>query len=202
MDIFTRFSRRTDPERQLDTLIGISKGMVADGKINQAEAEFLLNWLIQNQQYDENPVISNLLQKVSYVLADGVLDDSEAADLLQVLTEISGEKTGAGEFAWPTTLPLDNPPPQIVFEGRKFLFTGTCVYGTRKECHSAVEKLGGHSASDVSEDLDYLVIGTYVTDNWADEPIACKIEKAMNFRNSGRPIAIIDEETWIEQAGF
>ena len=55
MDMFTKFNRKSIDDRQIDTLIGISKGLVADGKVDQAEAEFLLSWLIQSRQNTENP---------------------------------------------------------------------------------------------------------------------------------------------------
>ena len=37
MDLFTRFNRKNIDDRQIDTLIGIRKGLIADGKVNQAE---------------------------------------------------------------------------------------------------------------------------------------------------------------------
>ncbi|MFV8819687.1 BRCT domain-containing protein [Haliea sp. E17] len=202
MDLYTKFNKRNILDRQIDTLIGISKGLVSDGKIDQGEAEFLLTWLIQNQQYGEHPIIENLLQKVSQMLQDDFLDEDESTELLGVLQSISGEKSEIGELAKPTTLPVDNPAPEIVFSDKIFLFTGTCVFGTRKECQAAVMQLGGLNASNVTKSLNYLVIGTYVTDSWAHETYGRKIEKAMSYRESGLPIAIITEETWIKQAGF
>ena len=64
MDIFTRFNRKSIDDRQIDTLIGISKGIVADGKIDQSEAEFVMSWLVQSRQASDNPIICNLLDKV------------------------------------------------------------------------------------------------------------------------------------------
>lgn len=202
MDIYTKFNKRNILDRQIDTLIGISKGLVADGKIDHGEAEFLLTWLIQNQQPGENPILQNLLQRVSQMLQDGALDPEESAELLGVLKAISGEKSEIGELAKPTTLPLNNPVPEITFNGKFFLFTGTCVFGTRKTCQAAVEQLGGINSNTVTKTLDYLVIGTYVTDSWAHETYGRKIEKAMSYRESGLPVAIITEEAWIQQAGF
>lgn len=202
MDLFTRFNKRNVLDRQIDTLVGISKGLVADGKIDQGEAEFLKTWLIQNAQYGENPIIANLLHRVSQMLEDGVLDSTEATELLAVLRSISGEKSEIGELAKPTSLPLNNPVPQIAFEGGSFLFTGTCVFGTRRECQAAVERLGGFNSKSVTKTLNYLVIGTYVTDSWAHETYGRKIEKAMSYRDGGLPIAIVTEEVWIEQAGL
>jgi hypothetical protein len=38
-------------------MIGLSKGLVADDKINQAEAEILQSWLIQNSQASDNLIM-------------------------------------------------------------------------------------------------------------------------------------------------
>jgi len=202
MELFTRFNKRNIIDRQIDTLVGLGKGLVADGKIDQGEAEFLLSWLVQNQQYGESPIVANLFQKVSRMLEDGVLDETESAELLALLKSFSGEKSEIGELGKPTSLPLDNPVPRIVFVGKQFLFTGTCVFGTRRDCQAAVDSLGGLNSSKVTKSLDYLVIGTYVTDSWAHETYGRKIEQAMSYRESGLPIAIITEEAWIEQAGY
>lgn len=202
MDIFTRFNRKRIDDRQIDTLIGLGKGLLADGKVDQSEAEFLLTWLIQSRQATENPIIINLLSKVDAMLEDGVLDQEESAELLSLLRKITGEPSEIGELAKTTSLPTDNPPPLVTFPGKLFLFTGTCVFGTRKQCESAIEELGGVNAKGVSRKLDYLVLGTYVTDSWAHESYGRKIEKAMQYRNEGIPISIISEAHWINEGNL
>lgn len=62
MDIYTRFNRKSIDDRQIDTLIGISKGITADNLVSQAEAEFLLTWLAQARTQSENPIITNLFE--------------------------------------------------------------------------------------------------------------------------------------------
>ncbi len=116
MDIFTRFNRNKIDDRQVDTLIGLSKGLTADGKVNQAEAEFLLNWLAQNQQTSDNPIILNLLNKVELMLEDGILDSDESKELFSILHKITGESSELGEIAKSSNLPLDEPSPEIIFE--------------------------------------------------------------------------------------
>lgn len=202
MDLFTKFNRKSIDDRQIDTLIGISKGLVADGRINQSEAEFLLSWLIQARQNTDNPVIVNLLSKVNSMLEDGILDPDESAELLGILHKINGEPSETGELAKTTSLPIDHPPPSVAFESMKFLFTGTCVYGTRKQCQAAIESLGGVNAKGVTKDLNYLVLGTYVTDSWAHETYGRKIEKAMQYRDEGIPLAIITEKHWANEGGL
>ena len=196
MDIFTRFNRKSIDDRQIDSLIGISKGLTADGKVDQKEAEFLLGWLIQSRSATNNPVIINLLEKVSAMLEDGVLDSVESLELLTLLRKISGEPSEVGELAKATSLPVDRPSPEVVFPSNTFLFTGTCAFGTRRQCHDITESLGGTISERVTKKLDYLVIGTYVTDSWAHESYGRKIEKAMQYRDQGVPLAIVTEEHW------
>ena len=65
-----------------------------------------------------------------------------------------------------------------------------------------MERLGGLNVSGVSKSLDYLVLGTYVTDSWIHESFGRKIEKAVGYRESGVPIVIMSEERWLEAAGL
>ena len=197
MDAFLRFNRKSVDDRQIDTLIGISKGLLADGKVDQSEAEFLLSWLVQSRQATENPIIINLLDRVGSMLEDGVLDPEESSELMTLLRRISGNESELGELAKPSSLPLDIPTPRLEFVGKTFLFTGTFLFGTRKECQAAIDALGGTNARGVTKTLDFLVLGTYVTDSWIHETFGRKIEKAIAYRDDGVPLAIVSEEHWL-----
>jgi len=198
LDILTRFNRKAIDDRQIDTLIGISKGLLADGVVDQSEAEFLQTWLVQSRSATENPLILNLLQRVDAMLEDSVLDADESAELMGILRKISGEPSELGEIAKTSTLPVDDPLPEIHFDGYSFLFTGTCAFGTRRQCQEATESLGGKVSKGVNKSLQFLVLGTYVTDSWAHETFGRKIEKAIQYRANGVPLAIVTEEHWAE----
>lgn len=202
MDIFTKFNRKNIQDRQIDTLIGLSKGVSADGNVNQAEAEFLMTWLIQSRQSTDNPIIINLLERVSAMLEDGVLDREESVELLEILQKISGDTSDIGELAKTSSLPINDPLPELEFNGSSFLFTGTCAFGTRKQCHEATESRGGIIAKGVNKSLDYLVLGTYVTDSWVHETFGRKIEEAIEYREKGLPIVILTEEHWLCSGGL
>jgi NAD-dependent DNA ligase len=202
MDIFQKFNRKSIDDRQIDTLIGISKGLLADGKVVQSEAKFLQTWLVQSRQTTDNPVILNLLSKINEILEDGVLDQEESAELFSILHKITGASSELGELAKTTSLPVNEPAPTIIFKGSQFLFTGTCVYGTRKNCQEAIEQLGGINAKSITKKLNYLVLGTYVADSWIHESYGRKIEKAMQYRDDGVPITIITEEHWINEGNL
>ncbi|MDA3934940.1 MAG: BRCT domain-containing protein [Gammaproteobacteria bacterium] len=196
MNTFTRFNRKNIDDRQIDTLIGLSKGLMADGKVDQLEAEVLLTWLIQSRAASENPIIHNLYERVHKMLSDNVLDDEESKELMVLLSSISSDQSEIGEIAKTSTLPLCSPAPQIEFIENNFLFTGTFAFGTRAQCIAAVESLGGKAAKTVTKSVNYLVLGSYVTDSWAHENFGRKIEKAMEYRSSGVPLAIVSEEHW------
>ncbi|MBR9813168.1 NAD-dependent DNA ligase [bacterium] len=202
MSLFTKFNRKNIDDRQIDTLIGLSKGIAADGKVGQTEAEVLLNWLAQSRQVSDNPIIVNLFQRVREMLVDEYLDPDESAELLSLLQKINGEPSELGEIAKPSTLPLCSPVPEVSFVGRSFLFTGTCAFGARNKCHAATEELGGLIAKNVTKSVNYLVLGSYVTDSWAHETFGRKIEKAMQYRSAGVPIAIINEEHWADSGNI
>jgi len=202
MNIFTKFNRKSIDDRQVDTLIGLSKGLLADGKIDSSEADFLRTWLAQNRQISNHPVIVHLYNRITAMLSDDVLDPEESQELFSTLQQIAGEPTELGELGKSASLPICKPAPEVTFDGQIFLFTGTCVFGTRKDCQSATDRLGGSCASGVTKSLNYLVLGTYVTDSWAHETFGRKIEKAMAYRNDGIPLSIITEEHWANSGGL
>lgn len=198
MDPFLPFNRKSVDDRQIDTLIGLSKGLLGDGRIDATEAQFLHQWLAQSRQRTSHPVIINLLSKVEAMLSDGILDDDESQELLTILRQVSGDPAQFGEITKSASLPLCKPIPNVTFVGRKFLFTGTCAYGTRTQCQEATERLGGICAKSVNRTLNYLVLGTYVTDSWIHETFGRKIEKAMQYRGNGIPLSIISETHWAQ----
>jgi hypothetical protein len=65
--------------RQIDELIGLARGLAADGSISKAEVEFLQKWLAANVEISDQPIVRTLY-RVNEILADGVLDADEHTD--------------------------------------------------------------------------------------------------------------------------
>lgn len=181
--------------RQVDELVGLARGLAADGDINQAEAEFLQKWLAANIAISQQPLIRTLYERINEALADGVLDDEEKASLLETLGSFSNGDFELGEVLKPSTLPLCDPPPTLSFTGRTYCFTGTFIYGQRKACERAVVERGGVSGG-LSRKTEVLVIGAYATDSWKHSTFGNKILQASEWRDEGRPISIVSEEHW------
>ena len=189
------YSRARLDDRSINELLGLAKGIVADGMVNQKEAEFLQKWLVANVAVKDNPIIATLFKRINEMLEDNNLDDEEARELLDTLHKFSGGDFELGEMQKATRLHFDDPPPSVDFQGRRFCFTGTFAYGSRSDCRKSVENLGGTEGS-LTKATDYLVIGIYATDSWAHSSFGRKIEKAVEYREKGTGIAIISEEHW------
>lgn len=187
--------------RSADALIGLAAGITADGHINQLEAEFLRDWIATNLVHLEDPVVNLLYRRLSDMLADGVLDADESAELLSTLRSFSGLSAAKpfssdNLFTPPTDLPLCKPAPELEWNGKLYVFTGVMAYGPRKDCEAVVIHHGGQIGSGVSKKIHYLVVGTIGNDQWLHSSYGTKIQKAVELRDSGASISIVSEQHW------
>ena len=191
------FNTKPMADRQIDQLIGLAQGIVADGIVNQAEAEMLQSWLRANQ-WTENPYVSRLLDRVERVLEDGVLDEDEGRELHDALMSWAGGGGADGEESTTASLPLDPEPRTVLIAENTFVFTGTGVFGTRKMMHDATIRGGGTAERNITKQTNFVVLGTYVTPAWAHQSFGRKIEKAMEYRDQkGTALHIVHEEDWM-----
>jgi NAD-dependent DNA ligase len=182
--------------RQIDELIGIARGIAADGTLNQPEVEFLQKWLAANQGISDQPVIGVLYRRINEVLRDNQLDSSEARELLDTLNALADRDFELGEVLKSSSLPLCSPAPKLSFAGVKYCFTGTFNFGQRKACEKAVFELGAEAGS-LTQKTNVLVIGAYATESWKHSSFGNKIISASEWRENGLPISIVSEEHWV-----
>ncbi|MBK6511234.1 MAG: hypothetical protein IPG64_24365 [Haliea sp.] len=72
-------------------LVGLCKGVLADGTINLKEAEFIRNWLLERGDVLQLWPADELHALLARVLQDGVLTEAEGDALTDLLEEITGE---------------------------------------------------------------------------------------------------------------
>lgn len=188
-------------DRTVDELVGLAKGMVADGVVNHQEAEVLVRWVQAN--YDLAPedfVMRHLHRRVNAMLADGVIDASERQELFEILCEVCGHNPAPEcSHSLSTSLPLDNPPPDVVIPYSYFCLTGKFAMGTRPKCEEVLEELNGYPQANVTLDTNYLIVGMMGSRDWIHSSYGRKIEKAVEFnRTRGMNISIITEEHWAD----
>jgi NAD-dependent DNA ligase len=192
------FCRKTRERRAVDELIGIAKGVVADGVVNQMEAEFLCRWLDENMHHalDVWPV-NAVNRKVREMLSDGVIDGDERQALFDLLSQcVGGQPVAENVASFATSLPFDDPLPAVTFEGHSFCLTGCFAMGPRKDCERQVVERGGIIYPSIKKDLNFLVVGTIGSRDWLHSTHGSKIMKAVEYRDKGRGIAIVGEDHW------
>lgn len=186
-------------DRAVDELIGICRGVLADGAVNETEAQYVLQWMRANREVASRFPADRLFTRLKAMLVDRKLDLEEQAELLDTLAQFVGGPPDPSEqgASTPTSLPLCVPAPTIVFEGRQFCLTGKFASGSRKECEAAVVARGGTAHSTPSKGTSYLVIGSVGSAAWIHSTHGRKIEEAVELRARGLPIHIVSEEHWV-----
>ena len=120
-----RFNRARRAERDLSEMLGLAKGVLADGLVTEAEAELLRNWALHHPDATEQWPVNILKERLDRIFADGRVQEAERQDLSSLLESIVGGTAGVivGEDA-ATELPIDRPPPTLVWQDSIFVFTG------------------------------------------------------------------------------
>ena len=196
-EIRNAYGRARINDRQVSELVGLAHGMIADGKVNKAEAEYFYGWLVANQHAVSNPVISELYFRVEDFFSDDHFSEEESQELFDTLQSLAGGKHEVGEIQKSTTLPICEPFPDVIYQDSRFCFTGTFVFGNRKACEAKAVELGG-TVGTLTSATNYLVIGSYATDSWAHSSFGRKIEKAAKMRADGNQINLITESHWAD----
>jgi NAD-dependent DNA ligase len=192
------YNRARLADRAIDELVGLCKGVIADGVVTTEEAQFLAQWMDVNREAADHWLANILYQRISAMLADGALDPDEQRELLALLREVTSSGASPGTYIanLSTSLPLTTPPPVMHFENRLFCLTGKFVYGPREQCESAILAKGGKVQPTPTYHTHYLVVGLLGSSDWIHSTHGRKIEFAIELREHGRPIVIISERHW------
>jgi len=178
------------------------EGMIADNHLHDLEIKMLATWLSANPEIIDIWPASVIARKVSDVLADGVITETERSYLLEVLKEIISNNFSETGSASPeaSTLPIDDCVT-VDFRNAGVCMTGEFIFGTRAACERLTLKAGGMPLDNVSKKVDILVIGTRVSVDWAHTSFGRKIQRAAELQEQGHPIEIISERRWLEAVG-
>lgn len=189
------WERRRD--RSFDELVGICRGVLADGSLVLSEAAFLLDWIRRNEPVQKTYLGFKLSKALSEVLDDGKMDHAEEDLLVDLLMQaIGGTPTSYEDASLSSRLPLDDPPPTILISGCSFCFTGKFAFGTRKDCEGFVLDRGGEVHKHPKSATRFLVVGEIGSRDWIHSTSGRKIEHAMLLKQDGKPIAIVSEAAW------
>lgn len=184
-------------DRAINELMGFLKAILIDGRVDESEVEALAKWLLKNRELQQVWPVNVITERVAHVLRDGIADEQERAELMDLFEELIGpEPDRFINSRAATRLPLTDPQPPVQLAGSTFVLTGKFLYGTRKACEREITVRGGACEPRVTARTNYLVIGVIGSEDWVYSTHGRKIEQAVALASQGRPIAIISEEHW------
>lgn len=184
----------------LQRLHGILHGIMADGTINDIEIHELNEWLEENSHLSSTYPYAELCSLLTFILADGKIDERERATLKVFISEfvdlpnsynINREDIDRLKRVISIT-GICSMCPEIKFDGT-FCFTGKSSRATRDEIVDRIFSLGGIYNDTIVKDTKYLIVGNDGNPCWAFSCYGRKVEKAMQMRRQGKPIVIIHE---------
>jgi NAD-dependent DNA ligase len=189
------FQARVD--RAMHDMLGMCRMALADGEVTEAEAQLLAEWIAANGEVIETWPGDILYKRLYSIFDDGKVSRDERDDLADLLRKmVGGDASVMVGVNAATTLPLDDPAPTLAFTGQEFVFTGKFAFGPRKDCQGAVLDMGATCAAAITKATRYLVIGTFSSRDWKHTSFGRKIQKAVDYRACGTPIAIVGEDHW------
>lgn len=196
----TPFSSARISDRMIDELVGLCRGLIADGSVSEGEARYLLDWIEKNREVSGQWPARDLYRRLRQMLTDGQIDVEEQNELLGILKDLTGGYVSTEDrvVSYSSQLPLTQPPPVVEFTGRSFCLTGKFAYGSRKKCEAEVLARGGSVQGAPSRTTGFLVIGMMGSIAWIHSTHGRKIEQAVAFREEGLPLHIICEPHWVE----
>ena len=191
------FNEHRRLERDISEMLGLAKGILGDGKVEDAEIQMIRAWMRSHPDVQFTWPGDILAKRLERVFADKVISPEERDDLQQLLSELIGGKASIiGSENLATTLPLDKPAPKIIFSSRTFVLTGKFAFGPRSQCEKFTQAAGGLCDRTISRRTNYLVIGTFGSRDWVHTSHGRKIEKAVDYKKYGQDLFIVGEDHW------
>ena len=97
-------------DRDLQFFLGIAKGVLMDGRVDDYEVQTLLEWCDAHPEVMSRWPANKVHRCLRDVLADGKIDPSEREEIHAVLSSLSGQRIGDTETP-AAILPFSAPPP-------------------------------------------------------------------------------------------
>ncbi len=182
----------------MQRLHALLAGIIADGEVTENELRGLSNWLSDHEHLKTCWPYEEIESVITAVLRDGKIDNEEHELLQNFFSEFVAIADNRTIVAPKITkdqniIGLCAICPDIVFEGKKFGFTGSSSKYSRAQFGELVERLGGIVAGSVTKSLDYLIIGGEGNPCWAYACYGRKVEMAVTLRKNGARLLLIHE---------
>lgn len=171
-------------------LHGMMAGIAADNVITVDEVKGLMAWLDDRPYLNTAWPFGDVRTLGQRILADGVVSQPEHDEILSLCKTVIAfgssrvAKSGSNVFA---------NQPTLEFPNKAFCLSGKLERGKKADAQAAIKERGGKVKSAVSKQLDYLIVGGHGHEAWAYSSYGRKVEAAVNLKQSGVELLIVQE---------
>lgn len=169
------FSEETKEMQKLQLIL---TGIVDDKIITDEELTCVSEWLQQHDHLLGFYPFDKIYYAVEKVLSDGVMNQDEEAELLELFNC----------FLYPQT-----DKNVTDFSGKNVCLSGEFTYGTKKQVEEYLIRLGGIPVGSVTSKTDILILGEAGSSAWKYGNYGSKYEKARQLIAKGKNVIIIKE---------
>jgi len=168
---------------QLKELQSIIEGIISDGEVTSDEVLDLNNWIKSNIHLSGNYPFDRIYGLLEIVMEDGVIDRNEFLMLMDKFTD----------YINPAKTTCENVN-EINICNKHFVLTGEFEYGSRSSVEEHLISMGGILDNNVKQCTDYVIVGSLGSQAWKNGNYGGKIKKAIELRDKGFSIDIIEEK--------
>ena len=178
-----RYSAETLALQELQSLL---EAIIADGMVTLGEFSALKAWMENHRDLQGNYPFDRVFNALDHVLQDGKITPDELEEL-QILFS---------DFVDPVKSRGCHDEVKSI-NGKHVVVTGDFEYGSRSDVYALIEAAGGINDKGVKKATDYVVVGAKGSDSWKTGNYGGKIQKAMELKDKGVIIEIIEEGVFI-----
>lgn len=183
---YIRSSRFSEETKSLQELQQLLENIIEDGQVTLAEFSALSTWMEGHRELQGNYPFDRVYNALEKVLKDGAVSAEELEDM-QILFS---------EFADPVSSQSSHDTITSI-KSKHIVVTGDFDYGSRADVCALFENAGGIIDSSVKKATDYVVVGSKGSDSWKTGNYGSKIQKALELKDKGERVEIIQECNFI-----
>jgi hypothetical protein len=197
-DILKYSSKIEDPNNEsINYLLGFLSGISADDILCDEEIFTLRDNLSQKADYVKQWPANALKARLDLVLKDGIIDDDERHDLMQLIKAVSGQTFLNTGLAYGMSADFStNSNACLKLDGLNICFTGGFLSGSRTIQIEIAKKLGANVVKGINQKLDVLILGSVASKDWKFTSYGKKIGDVLKNRMKGSTTEIVNEEQW------
>jgi NAD-dependent DNA ligase len=182
----------------IQQLYGILDGIISDGIINELEYNYLLSWLMSNQELEGKYPYDTICNILANSIVNKYLQPDELNNLKEFCKSFKVNKSqidsnnSVTEFL--KTNIFDDIIDNIVFEGSKMCITGADTNYKRSDIIGMLKESGAICTNTVTTQTDYLIVCDKRSHAWTYSMYGRKIEQAIALRKKSAKIRILHIE--------